>query len=212
MAAYQPLFFGGVARTGVAVGTVVGIGSSPVFAGVLGIVVRGERPGARWLGATALALAGTALLVGTGGDDDVDPAGIALALGAGLAYAVYVLASKLVLDRGWAPDTLTVWVFGSAGLLLVPVALAAGVGPLATPRGLAVVAHLGVVTVAVAYVLFSRGLHGVGVGAAGTLTLAEPATAAVLGVVVVGERFGAATAAGIALIGAGLVVLVAQRR
>ena len=77
MAAYQPLFFGGVARTGVAVGTVVGIGSSPVFAGILGAVVRGERPGPRWLTATALALAGTALLVGTGGSDDVDPAGIA---------------------------------------------------------------------------------------------------------------------------------------
>ena len=45
--------------------------------------------------------------------------------------------------------------------------------------------------------------------AAGTLTLAEPATAAVLGVVVVGERFGAATAAGLALVGAGLVALVA---
>jgi DME family drug/metabolite transporter len=212
MAAYQPLFFGGVARTGVAVGTVVGIGSSPVFAGVLGIAVRGERPGGRWLAATALALAGTALLVGTGSSDDVDPTGIALALGAGLAYAVYVLASKLALDRGWAPDKLTVWVFGYAGLMLVPVALVAGIAPLLTPGGLLMVAHLGVVTVALAYVLFGRGLHGVGVGAAGTLTLAEPATAAVLGVVVVGERFGAATAAGIALIGAGLVVLVAQRR
>lgn len=212
MAAYQPLFFGGVARTGVAVGTVVGIGSSPVFAGMLGAVVRGERPGGRWLAATGLALAGTALLVGTGGSDDVDPTGIALALGAGLAYAIYVLASKLVLDQGWAPDTLTVRVFAWAGLLLVPVALAAGVGPLLTPGGLLMVAHLGIITVAVAYVLFSRGLHGVGVGAAGTLTLAEPATAAVLGVVVVGERFGSATAAGVALIAAGLVVLVARRR
>ena len=74
------------------------------------------------------------------------------------------------------------------------------------------VAHLGVITVAVAYVIFGRGLHGVGVGAAGTLTLAEPATAATLGVVVLGERFGGTTAAGIALIVAGLVVLVVQRR
>jgi DME family drug/metabolite transporter len=212
MAAYQPLFFGGVARTGVAVGTVVGIGSSPVFAGVLGMAVRGERPDRRWLAATTLALAGTGLLVGTGGGDDVDPAGIALALGAGLAYAVYVLASKLALDRGWEPDALTVGVFAGAGLVLAPVAVLAGIGPLLTPAGLLMVAHLGLVTVAVAYVLFGRGLVGVGVGAAGTLTLAEPATAALLGVVVVGERFGATTAAGIALIAAGLVVLVARRR
>jgi DME family drug/metabolite transporter len=74
------------------------------------------------------------------------------------------------------------------------------------------VAHLGVITVAVAYVLFGRGLHGVGVGAAGTLTLAEPATAATLGMVVLGERFSGATAAGVILVVAGLLVLVIQRR
>jgi DME family drug/metabolite transporter len=214
MAAYQPLFFGGVARTGVAVGTVVGIGSSPVFAGVLGMVVRGERPGGRWLAATALALAGTALLVvtsGGAGGDDADPVGIGLALGAGLAYAIYVLASKLALDRGWGPDAATLVVFSIAGVLLVPVALAAGIGPLLTPEGLLMVAHLGVITVALAYLLFGRGLTGVRVGAAGTLTLAEPATAATLGVVVLGERPGPATAAGIGLIVAGLVALTARR-
>jgi drug/metabolite transporter, DME family len=212
MAAYQPLFFGGVARTGVAVGTVVGIGSSPVFAGLLGAAARSERPDRRWALATALALAGTALLVGTGGRDDVDPAGVGLALGAGLAYAVYVLASKLVLDRGWDADDLTVRVFGLAALLLVPVAAVAGVGPLLSPGGVAMTLHLGVITVAVAYVLFGRGLEGVGVGAAGTLTLAEPATAALLGVAVVGERFGGATVAGVGLVAAGLVVLVARPR
>ena len=208
MAAYQPLFFGGVARTGVAVGTVVGIGSAPVFAGVLGMVVRGERPGPRWLLATGLALAGTVLLVTAGDRDDVDVVGIALALGAGLAYAGYVLATKLVLDRGWDPDAVTARVFGLAGLALVPVALVAGIGPLASADGLVMIAHLGLFTVALAYVLFGRGLAGVGVAAAGTLTLAEPATAAVLGVVVVGERFGAVTVAGVALIAAGLVALV----
>jgi len=211
MAAYQPLFFGGVARTGVAIGTVVGIGSSPVFAGILGRVVRGERPGRRWLVATALALAGTALLVGTGDRDDVDPLGIALALGAGLAYACYVLASKLVLDRGWPPDAVTARVFTTAAVLLVPVGLVAGLGPLATPGGVAVVVWLGVATVALAYVLFGRGLLGVGVATAGTLTLAEPATAAVLGVVVVGERFGGTTLAGVGLIIAGLVALAGGR-
>ena len=217
MAAYQPLFFGGVARTGVAVGTVVGIGSAPVFAGVLGAVVRGERPGRRWVVATGLALAGTALLVATaagdGGDADggTDLTGLGLAVGAGLTYAVYVLGSKVALDDGWSPDALTTRVFAVAGVLLVPVAVAAGVGPLVSPGGVTMVAHLGVVTVVIAYLLFGRGLAGVGVGTAGTLTLAEPATAALLGVVVLGERLAGATAAGIALIAAGLAVLATAR-
>jgi drug/metabolite transporter, DME family len=212
MAAYQPLFFGGVARTGVAIGTMVGIGSSPVFAGGLGIVVRGERPGRRWLGATALAVAGTLLLAGAGDRDDVDPTGLALALGAGLAYAIYVLATKLLLDGGAVPEALTARVFGCAGLVLLPVAVAAGIGPLLSPGGLLMVAHLGVVTVAVGYVLFTRGLTGVGVAAAGTLTLAEPATATLCGIVVLGERPGGAALVGLSLVAAGIVLLVTNRR
>jgi DME family drug/metabolite transporter len=212
MAAYQPLFFGGVARTGVAIGTMVGIGSAPVFAGLLGIAARGERPGRRWLAATALAVAGTLLLAGAGDRDDVDPVGLALALGAGLAYAIYVLATKLLLDRGASPEALTARVFGSAGLVLLPVALAVGIGPLLSPAGLLMVAHLGIVTVAVAYVLFTRGLTGVGVAAAGTLTLAEPATATLCGIAILGERPGGAALAGLGLVATGIVLLVTNRR
>ena len=36
IAAYQICFFAGVARTGVAIGTMVGIGSSPILAGIIG--------------------------------------------------------------------------------------------------------------------------------------------------------------------------------
>jgi DME family drug/metabolite transporter len=212
IAAYQPLFFGGVARTGVAIGTMVGIGSSPVFAGALGIVVRGERPGRRWLGATALAVAGTLVLAGAGDREDVDLAGLALALGAGFAYAIYVLATKLLLDGGAAPEGLTARVFGCAGLALLPVALATGIGPLLSPGGLLMVAHLGIVTLGVGYVLFTRGLTGLGVAAAGTLTLAEPATATVCGIAILGERPGGAALVGLSLVAAGIVLLVTSRR
>ncbi len=67
-------------------------------------------------------------------------------------------------------------------------------------------------TVAVAYLLFGRGLAGVDVATAGTLTLAEPATAALLGIVVLDERLSAASAAGIALIAAGLVMVAVSGR
>jgi len=44
LAAFNPFFFTGLAKTGVAVGTVVAIGSAPIFAGLLGWFVRRERP------------------------------------------------------------------------------------------------------------------------------------------------------------------------
>ena len=44
VAAYQPFFFGGVARAGVAVGTMVAIGSAPVITGMWQWAVWGVRP------------------------------------------------------------------------------------------------------------------------------------------------------------------------
>ncbi|MGW0450659.1 EamA family transporter [Streptosporangium sandarakinum] len=57
VAAYQLCFFGAVSRTGVAVGTVVAIGSGPVFAGLLTWLLDRVRPTRRWVGATAAAVA-----------------------------------------------------------------------------------------------------------------------------------------------------------
>src|SRR3546814_2874147 len=95
-AGYQLCFFGGVRLAGVAVGTVVGVGSGPVWGGLLGWGGRGERPGRRWAAATALALVGAALLATSTGTDgeQVDATGLLLALGAGLTYAAFALDRK----------------------------------------------------------------------------------------------------------------------
>ena len=80
-----------------AVGTIVGIGTAPIWSGALDWLVMGQRPGRRWLLATGLAILGSTLLIAGGSSISVDPLGVLLALGAGLAYAVYTLASKKLL-------------------------------------------------------------------------------------------------------------------
>ena len=55
VAVYQLSFFAAVKLTGVAVGTVVAIGTGPAAAGALGRLVNGERLTARWGLATACA-------------------------------------------------------------------------------------------------------------------------------------------------------------
>jgi len=206
-AAYQPLLFGGVERAGVAVGTVVGIGSAPIAGGLLGRIVRHERLGATWFAATFLGICGAALLAlsaDTDAGSDV-AAGLLLAVGAGSAYAVYLAASRDLLDRHAADDVVTV-VFVGAGLVLLPVALSTDLGWLADPGGPMLALWLGVVTVGVAYPLLTRGLAVVGVGATATLTLAEPAVAATLGIVVLDERLTAAGWVGLALVFVGVVL------
>ncbi len=211
MAAYQPLFFGGVARTGVAVGTIVTIGSSPVLAGLLGIVVRGERPSPRWVAATFLAVSGGALLVLAGGGLSVDVGGILLSLGAGLSYAMYAVASKGALEKQ-PPDAVTAVTFSLGALFLLPLLFTADLGWLAQPRGALVALHLGLLATAAAYALFSRGLQLVPTATAVTLSLAEPLTAGLLGVFLLGERLTPLAWLGILLLFTGLALLAAQKR
>ncbi len=211
MAAYQPFFFGGVARTGIAVGTIVAIGSAPILAGVLGRAVRSERVTVAWLGATVVALTGTGLLVSGGEEIGIDVAGIAMALGAGASYAVFAVAAKGLLDTQPATAVMAA-VFTGAALLLTPYAFVDDLGWLATGRGVTVVVHLGVITTAAAYLLYSAGLRRIDVGSVATLTLGEPLTAALLGIVVVGETLSVRAWMGAGLVAAALVAVSLQGR
>lgn len=203
---YQLCFFAGVARTGVAAGTMVAIGSSPVVAGVLGYLVRKEHLGFRWMAATLLSVLGCALLAAGGGGLLANATGIVLALGAGFSYAAYTVSIKGLLDKQ-APDAVMAVVFSLAALFLSPLLFTSHPGWLAEPRGMAVALHLGVLATAVSYGLFARGLKVVSVGTAATLSLAEPLTAALLGVVVLEERLGLTQVSGVLLLFSGLVLL-----
>lgn len=207
VAAYQVCFFSGVARTGVALGTIVTIGSSPAFTGLLGLLARRERPEPGWGMATALAVAGASLLVLPGQEVGVDLLGVVLNLGAGAAYATFAVASKALIDAGRPPAAIMGLAFGGGALLLLPVVVTSDLTWLLQPRGLAAALHLGLVATALAYVLFGRGLQGTPVTTAATLSLAEPLTAASLGLLLLGERLTALGLAGAGLLFAGLVLL-----
>ncbi|MBW7885575.1 MAG: EamA family transporter [Caldilineaceae bacterium] len=207
IAAYQVCFFGGVARTGVAVGTVVAIGSAPMLAGLFGLLLLGERPSRRWLVATLLAIAGCALLIGAGGADiQVDPLGIVLAIGAGASYALYTSASKELLPFQ-PPDAVTAVIFFGGALLLAPLLFIVDLSWLGEPRGLLVALELGLVATTLPYILYVRALLTVPTATAVTLALAEPLTAATLGVVVLHEQLTPVALAGMALLFAGLASL-----
>lgn len=211
-AGYQLCFFGGVRLAGVAVGTVVGVGSGPIWGGLLGWLGRGERPGRRWAVATTLAIAGAVLLAtsSAGDGERVDPLGIALALGAGLTYAAFALWSKELTDHH-DPDLVMTWVFALSAVMLLPVGLLAGTAPLRTGDGALMVLWLGIVSLAASYLLFGRGIAGVAVATATTLSLAEPLTAATLGIAVLDEQVTGAAIAGMLLVFAGLAALAVTR-
>jgi DME family drug/metabolite transporter len=207
VAAYQLGWFAGLRRTGVALGTIVGIGSGPVFAGLLHLLRRRGGLSRAWVVGTGLTVAGAALLAARGaGGTSPDLWGIACMLGAGFSYALYALAAKQAIERGLDAEAAMAGIFGAGALLLAPLLLREPLAWVATGRGLALALHLGVVTIGLAYWLYGWGLARLAVPTVVTLTLAEPLTAALFGVALLGERVGPAGWLGGALVAAGLVV------
>jgi drug/metabolite transporter, DME family len=202
-AIYQAAFFAAVARTGVALGTLVALGSAPAFCGVLARELAGERLPAAWTLSTACAVVGCVLLLAPSGHAGVDPLGIALSLVAGACFGTYTVCVKRLLSDGADPLSVLVATVSIGAALLAP-ALATGAGALVSPPGALLVLWLGPVATAGAYALFARGLARVPARTAGTLSLAEPLTATVLGTVVLSEAWSPARAAGGALLAAGL--------
>jgi DME family drug/metabolite transporter len=211
VAGYPLAFYPAVARTGVAVATVIALGGAPVFAGLLAWLTRQSRPTVRWATATTAAVLGcTVLVLGpelAGDDAAMDVTGVLLAGLAGLSYAVYALVGGRLIARGHASGSVMGVMFGGAALLVLPVLLW-NAGPwLLTARGALVVLYLGAVTTFLCYRLFGYGLRHTTAQIATTLTLGEPAVAAVLGVAVLDERLPGVSWCGLALLALGIVFL-----
>lgn len=152
-------------------------------------MVFSERLTRWWAGATALAVAGCVPLVTVGrtGVESVRPVGVALAVLAGVCYALYTTGAKALLDRGVPVAAAMAATLALGAALLTPVLLPR-IAELTEPRSLVMIGWLGLVTTAAAYLLFARGLRQLPAGRVGTLSLAEPLIAAALGLLVLGER------------------------
>lgn len=212
--AYQPAFFAGTASNGVAIGTVVALGSAPIITGLLDWALHRRFPGTVWLVATLVATIGVVLISGVLGEPggiSVSLPGLLASVGAGASYAVYTLASKSLLQRGWPPTVTMGAVFGGAAVLSIPLLLVSDTRWLLTAEGLVMALWLGVVTTAVAYLLFGWGLARLPAATVSTLTLAEPLTATLLGTLVLGEALSATAIGGLAVLALGLALLAVPR-
>lgn len=202
---FQAAFLYATDRTGAALATVVALGVGPVATGVIARIVTGEALTRTWWVSTTAAVLGCALLfVPDGAGPDV--LGLLTAAASGVCYGLYtVYARRLATDHpGIHLPTVSALALLLGAVPLLPWT-AGSVAALAQPAALGLVAWLGLAATALAYWLFSVGLRTTGAAAVGTLSLAEPLAATVLGVFVLHEHLTAMAAAGSLLILGGLV-------
>jgi DME family drug/metabolite transporter len=203
---FQFGYFYSAQRAGVALGALVTMGSIPVLTGAAGAFL-GHRITMAWVLSTAVCAAGLVLL-GYQGINGGDALGVLAALIAAVGGAGFTLAVKQVIDAGAQSDLAQTVLFLIAGAVMALVAVTTQpVAQLLTPSGLALVAWLGLMTMALPNYLWVRGLGVLSPGVTATLLLGEPLTATVLGVLLLGETLSAAAWGGVALVAAGLAAL-----
>ena len=211
MAVFQAGYFSAVVLVGVALTALIAICSAPLMIAILARLALGERLSPPGQVALAVGVTGTALLIaGPRGVGDVGSrflAGVTLALAAGAAYAVYVVIAKASVTRA-APLPLAAVTFFAGALWLAPVLLWADAPGRQLVAGWPLLLYLGVVATGLAYAAYTTGLASVSAAVAGVVSLLEPLTATILGVVLFGEQLGALGTVGAVLLAIAIVVLV----
>ena len=208
MAAYNLTFFAGVKASSVAIGTAIALGSGPIWAGLLQLVLTRRSPAVVWWLGTLLAVAGGSLMVlGSARQLQISMAGVGLCLVAGLSYAVYTLISKRLVVQTPA-SIVTLCIFSCAAVIAAPAAFAVSGFPATDVQGWWVVVYLGVAATGVAYLLFTHALSRISGTTAVSMCLVEPLTAFCLAILVIGERPPVAAFAGLALVMLGLALVV----
>ncbi|MEH7393219.1 EamA family transporter [Bacillus sp. JJ1503] len=207
MALYQPLFFSAVSITGVAIGTVVAIGSAPILSGLIEWLFLKIRPSKVWWYSTFLSILGCLLLFGNKESAYLDPVGILMSLGAGLSFASYTIISRNLVVNHSSLSVVAV-IFTLSAIFLSPFLFIFDMSWIMSFRGVSVSLQLGIVATGIAYLLFAKGLIHVSSSNAVTLTLAEPLTAALLGVLIVDEYLTITSWFGIFLLMLGIGILI----
>ena len=207
VAAYQPLYFSAVSRTGVAVATFLAIGVAPVVTGLTRWILSRQRPSWRWWLATAIACCGVGFLSLGGGQLTLSVVGVLVAVTAGVCYSLQATTLGALSQRHGSPRSVAaIFLVGAA--MMLPVLYGQNLAWLGRPGLMLGALYAGVATLGLAYALFAHGVSVLGSATAVTISLLEPLTAALLGVLVLGEKLTAPMVVGFVLILGGLVLAV----
>lgn len=186
--------------------------TTPLFAALLaGLFLADETLSTRKVIGLLLGLAGVAALVGPAALGAIGSAVLPqlAILGATLSYGIAAVFARRFARWGVKPTVVAAGQLTGSSIMMVPLALAVDGVPTALPSTTVVWSILGLAVVATAgaYVLYFSIIGRAGATNASLVTVLVPVFAGIMGVAILGERWGAEQLVGMALIIAGFAVL-----
>jgi Predicted permease, DMT superfamily len=178
----------------------------PAWVAVLAAIRRTERLTSIRVFALLLALTGVTIMVGAP-TERLNPIGVMLALGSALLYSAYLPALEHVQDGIPALLSTFLLIVGAAISFAIAALFA---GELLIPRGIAVwsnIVLLALVSTVIAFSALIKGLSVLGPVRTAIIATVEPFFTALLGALVLGNQFGAATLLGGVLIAVAVLVI-----
>lgn len=212
VAVYPLAFYASMRYAGVTVGTVISIGSAPILSALIECRLDGLRLTRQWMCGAGVGVTGMVLLclAESSGNSTANAhatTGVFLGLLAGFTYAFYSWSARRLMQAGLASRAAMGVTFGTGGILLMPVLLMTGAPLLSAWNNAAVGIYMALVPMFLGYVCYGYGLARIPASMATTITLLEPVIAALLAVVLVGERLPPSGWAGVGLIVACLGII-----
>ena len=188
--------------------------TSPIWVVLMSALFFHEKVTRRKLLALALAFAGCALVSGIGGGE-LNPLGVLVGVGSGVAYGLYSILGSVALRR-YPPETVSAYTFFIAAIAVLLISRSVElVQKFAAADGLAGLILLtlatGAVTAFVPFLIYTIGLNRVQASHAAILATVEPLVATVLGIIVYHEQLRTATLLGIACILGAILALNARK-
>lgn len=188
----------------------LGVAVTVEFLGPLGMAALGSRSWRDWV-AVCLALAGVVGVSGalTADWGSVSVLGLVLAFVAGVFWALYAKSAQVVGAR-WTKLEGLWWAILLGALVLVPWGLATSGPAMLSTRNLAIGAVVALMSSAVPYSLEMYALRHIDTTVYGILTGAEPAVAALAGLLVLGQGLSGVQVGGMVLVVAAAWLVMAR--
>jgi drug/metabolite transporter (DMT)-like permease len=207
IAANQLLFIAGLARTSATMAVVLGT-TIPVFTAGLAIALRREPARAAAVAGVAVGFAGALVTVGGARGADADLLGGALIVLNSLAYALYLVLGRPVVQRH-DPLVVITWVVTFGAVMVVPFGAADAIAaaPHLSTTAWAAIGWIVLAATVGTYTLNAWALARAPATLVATYIYVQPPVGALLAAILLGERPEWTTAAGALLIAGGIWIV-----